>query len=310
MAKYRDMDLVALKKEAKSTKTSAAKLLELAKHPEPSIQLIVANNPSAPLAALEYLSRHGKWNILKAVAKNPGTPIVVLEKLAIHKQPTVRKVVASSSRLSRVQVESLASDLDGGVITELIRHHAKDIPAHFFEQYCQHDDQRTRQVAYNYGVYNKFFTQEFKENLVLQGLVEPDQKIFQEGSPELFEAFTTQSFEQIRLWMAFSRKAPAQILSQLSTDDSWDVRREVASNHATPPEILAILAQDPIREVRQRLVANSKLPREILMILARDQEPEVRYWVIEHYNTDTAMLELLAQDSSEKVRNAARQRLE
>ena len=47
------MDIAALKKEAKSKKTIASRLLELAKNPDPTVQYTVASNPNAPLAALE-----------------------------------------------------------------------------------------------------------------------------------------------------------------------------------------------------------------------------------------------------------------
>lgn len=68
------MDSSTAKKEAKSKKTTPARLLELSRHLEPSVQLAVAKHANIPVAALEYLSGHSKFTILKAVAEHPGTP--------------------------------------------------------------------------------------------------------------------------------------------------------------------------------------------------------------------------------------------
>jgi hypothetical protein len=82
------MDIAVLKKEAKSKKTLATRLLELARNADPTVQYAVSANPNAPLAALEYLSGHGKWTILKAVALNPNVSEAILE-------PVIRDLYAN-----------------------------------------------------------------------------------------------------------------------------------------------------------------------------------------------------------------------
>ena len=77
------------KKEAKSKKTAPARLLELSRNADASVQYAVASNANAPVQALEYLAGHGKFTILKAVAGNPNVTPVILERLAMHKQWTV-----------------------------------------------------------------------------------------------------------------------------------------------------------------------------------------------------------------------------
>jgi hypothetical protein len=105
------MDSAALKKEAKSRKTAASRLEELARFSDASIQLAVANNLNTPATALEYLGGHGKFMILKAVAKHPNTPDSVLEKLATHKQETVLEALLERTSLPLLAVEILSQRL-------------------------------------------------------------------------------------------------------------------------------------------------------------------------------------------------------
>ena len=95
------MDSSVAKKEAKSKKTTPARLLELSYHPDPSVQLVVSKHPNTPVAALEYLSSHGKVTIVKEIAKHPNTPSAILERLALHQQRFRRRCAAGGVPVAR-----------------------------------------------------------------------------------------------------------------------------------------------------------------------------------------------------------------
>lgn len=69
------MNLVESEKEAKSKNTLAARLEELARQPDTSIQLAVAKNPSANAATLECLPVRRKLKVPETRTRNSSTPV-------------------------------------------------------------------------------------------------------------------------------------------------------------------------------------------------------------------------------------------
>jgi hypothetical protein len=138
------MDIAALKKEAKSKKTLPARLLELAKTPDPTVQYAVANNPNTPLPALEYLSGHGKWTILKAVAHNKNVSAAILEKLAGHKQPSVVEAVALSPSTPTALLEKLSKHPEVSVRRALLGNYSHHFTAHLYELLSQDTEDMVR----------------------------------------------------------------------------------------------------------------------------------------------------------------------
>lgn len=88
-----------------------------------------------------------------------------------------------------------------------------------------------------------------------------------------------------------------------------DARVWVAYNKTVPLEILRVLASDPDSAVRHMVAMKRKLTPDILEGMAADSDESVRLQVARHRRTPPVLERLLADDWSE-VRNLARSRIE
>lgn len=109
------MDIEALKKEARSKKTSAERLSELARHPELGVQLAVAANQQVSVETFSHLAGSGNVRVLKKLAENPATPVAVLKQLAQHSQSSVRVALCKNPHLTLELFEELSQDPDPDV---------------------------------------------------------------------------------------------------------------------------------------------------------------------------------------------------
>ncbi len=296
------MDIAALKKEAKSKKTTATRLLELAKTADPTVQYAVAANPNTPLAALEYLSGHGKWTILKAVAVHPNVSLAILEILAAHKQVTVCVAVAESQQA----------------------------PVHFLEQLTKHPEAAVRRaVAANTNCTDAIFTvlsedSAYKVRYEVASRMSCPAAVLQKLAydPEV----------SVRDFVAWNSGVPTTELCLLATDPEARVRASTVENLRRRGEmaLLQTLARDPSEEVRfaianlfiwnnllhlgligdtsqkirERLAEHHELPLEQMLILASDSSEQVRYAIARRDDLSKSVLEQLVKDSYVEVRRA------
>jgi hypothetical protein len=314
------MDIAALKKEAKSKKTAASRLEQLARNPDTSVQQAVAGNPSTPAAALEYLGGHGKFNIRKAVAKNPNTPDAVLEKLSRHKQATVREAVASREVLPEsIALHFAKSDEKNLKMALFYRHHSAKV----WETLATDTDEEVREsVAGEEAISDALFEQLLKdpnpnvrsalgENEKIQGRPDWLERLSKDPEPlvrksalvyggaKMTEHLLYDPSEVVRCEVAESEHLTNKIVQVLLKDSVEEVRMALAGNdvlfQSVPHGLAAALVTD-VAKVRWALAGNQDTPLVTLEQLAADVEAHIRWQVAQNSSTPKAVLQKLSKD--------------
>ncbi len=320
------MDIAALKKEAKSKKTSSKRLEELARHADTSVQLAVANNPNTPSAALEYLGGHGKYTILKAVAKHPNTPDNILEKLSTHKHEAVLEALTERSSLPLAAVEALSQRLPPTRRWWLPKNFSNVImskPA-LLEKFLTDLDDRVLQSAAEYlplsdahfeQLLNNpkpFVRARLFQNATLMTdihkrmrlLAHPDEMtraaVAQQSlSLSDIERFINDPSPHVRAAVVGQMQISEAQLETLSHDPNTKVRGAVSGRFfSTPGHLLERLSHDPEPFVRAGVARNSDSTLGVLEHLARDANEIVRFAVTCNHNAPEKVLEDLARDTS------------
>ncbi len=315
------MDIAALKKEAKSKKTPATRLEQLARQTDTSIQQAVAGNPSTPAAALEYLGGHGKFNILKAVAKNPNTPDAVLEKLSRHKQATVREAVAGRAVLPEtIALHFAKGDEKALKIALFCNNHGPKV----WDVLGQDPDEDVREsTAMEETISDALFEQllsdpspavrsELGYNEKIQnrrdwlGRLAKDPEPFVRKSAvvyadlKMLERLAHDPADMVRCAVAESENLNTELARLLLKDSSEDVRTGLADNYyvleKTPAEISLALAADASEKVRWTLAGNDTTHPEGFEVLASDANSHIRWRVAENSRTPIAVLQELTKD--------------
>jgi hypothetical protein len=242
------MDIASLKKEAKSKKTAASRLAELARHSDTSVQLAVANNPAGLSSTLEYLGGHGKFNILKAVAKNPNTPDSVLEKLARYRQASVRITLAKRYPLTDKLIEQLCNDPDPDVRSTILFHY--NIQIQQLEQFLLDSSPIVRGALAKRGFGGRLFALELWDD--------PDGYVrasaLSSGGKRLYDLHLTKILND-------------EPIVRASLAQSW--------GFALPRQAIEFLAQDASREVCLGLVKCAMVSEIALAITSKDTDEEV-----------------------------------
>jgi hypothetical protein len=270
------MDVAALKKEAKSKKTPATRLLELARNTDPTVQYAVAANPKAPLGALEYLSGHGKWTILKAVALNPNVSLAILEKLAAHKQNTVCVAVAQSPQT----------------------------PAQLLAQLALHSDSVVRRaVTENKNCTDAIYTKLSQDP---DSLVRFDVAL-RTTSPVVLEKLSLDPDGQVRGAVAWNRVIPNKTLHLLAGDPKASVRASTVDQlrNRGAINLVQTLARDPDSEVRLEVAKLFTWLPQFHDHLVTDPDETVRECLAEHHDLPQVSMLILAKDSSDQVRDSS-----
>ena len=327
------MDSSAAKKEAKSKKTAPARLLELSRHADPSVQLAVAKNPNTPVAALEYLSGHGKLTILKAVAGNPSTPPAILERLALHKQHTVCEVVASNLRTPLATLERLAVHPKGTIRKALTSNRALALA--ILETLSRDADESVRYgVAGNHQCSPVLLEQlALDESTDVRSVVavsyntplevvrklahDPEAlvrgrtvyRLVKDRQEDLLERLLFDESHDVRVELTVHAESMS---AQLASDPDDDIRERIARRNDLDTATLKQLLKDPRARVRRTLAHNKTTPTPIFMLeaLCADPDRHVRWQVANNNAVTPAILERLAEDQNENVRTLARSKLE
>ncbi len=294
------MNIATLKKEAKSKKTLASRLLELAKLPDPTVQYAVAVNPKAPLAALEYLSGHGKWTILKAVASNPNINLEILEKLAKHKQNTVCIAVAQSIQTPAELLAQLARHSDAAVRRAVTDN--KNCTAAIFTKLSEDSDALVRfdvavRDACPIAVLEKLSQD---PDPLVRGAVAWNNlvpiKELRMLATDPAASVRASSVENLR------QRGEINLLQTLSRDVNSEVRLEIAKLYAWIPQFHNHLVIDPDEKVRECLAGHHDLPQDQMLILAKDSSADVRKNIASRDDLGQAMFEVLLKDQNPEVR--------
>ena len=92
------------------------------------------------------------------------------------------------------------------------------------------------------------------------------------------------------------------ILTDLSVNESSEVRETVASQEKCPSEVLKTLAFDSAMEVKQKVATNQNTPNHILESFAQSEDSAIRTAIASNPNVSTTTLEQLANDEKVEVR--------
>ena len=97
------------------------------------------------------------------------------------------------------------------------------------------------------------------------------------------------------------------VLSELSMDTDYDVKRAVARNEHTPPAVLSKLAKESDNEMKMQLVYNHKTPPEVLRMLVEEKGSDkwIKIYAAKNPNAPVDVLEKLIQDNDHDISSAA-----
>jgi hypothetical protein len=262
-------DIPALKKEAKSSKTTSERLLELGEI-SPELARSVAKSKYAPIQVLEKLAQHIDAHTRAAVARHRDTPMSVLERLAKDPQWSVCKATLERTPESyrRNPTRNIFEALAGNKRFSVRQTAAArvDCPSDLLEKLAKDPAAEVRRAVAENSTTPAY---------VLAGLVtDPDQ--------------------QVRLWVARHRNADDATLDQLALDDDAWVRAESINDFGSrqkriiPIARLTQLSQDPDSEVLKDVIRNDHSPTELVeqileqnpSLLNIDHRNTIREWIL------------------------------
>lgn len=108
----------------------------------------------------------------------------------------------------------------------------------------------------------------------------------------------------VRRSVAGNPNTPVPVLEELAKDGEEAVREAVARNPETPIRALEVLGKDPCDSVRRGVSLNVRTPASLMEVLAKDSDSYVREELARSPNAPAPVLEKLCQDSAVRVREA------
>lgn len=295
--------------QAESPWTDSAVLSDLADHPDQSVRLAVASNPTTPPDALARMAVDPRITreTLGAVAANPNTPPPVLHGIAfatlpIGNEDALYDAAHEAIRNPSLPLEdfaALASDesveIRAGIAenpscpVEILRALSTDpgtadgnplarsgcagnpaIPSDILSRLLRDDDWRVRRAAAGNPVVPV---------AVLEGFASLG--YWNSTSSGYVDTFVLEGVannprtpRDVLAWL-YAHRTECELVQ--ASDLSWSVfLGGMSSNPNTPPEILAELATSSDESIRSRVAANESAPPQVLARLASDPRPVVR----------------------------------
>jgi hypothetical protein len=83
-------------------------------------------------------------------------------------------------------------------------------------------------------------------------------------------------YPEMRVWVAYNKTVPIEILELLSDDEDKRVRNQVASRRKLPEYLQMKLASDTEEFVRIRIACNPKATKKVLEMLLHDSSSTVK----------------------------------
>lgn len=239
-------------------------LEQLVADESPKTRLLVAQNPSTPVTALEQLPQNQRDHIL---ARHPKTPIRILEQLVKVREACdisasrlfqyvaqdfinrkhildrllqilpeqdilVRKTIAENLNTPLYILENLVND-QYEVLTALVTNPNMPI-------------EMVKQIVWNRLI-----------NFIPRNLVDVYYDCFlakrSDTSANIMEQLAAHQNRNVRRCVAENPNTPINLLAQLARDEEFEVRRAVAYNINTPENILGELAQDQSASIQQAI---------------------------------------------------------
>lgn len=232
-------------------------LLEIlaARHPEPTLLALLANNPRTPPHLLIELAAHPSEEVRSHAAQHPQLPARELLALAKDPSPAVRRALASNSALRLPQQALLAADADPAVRAALAGQLALAAPAALVLAIDDSAVVRLHVVASVPA-----------DDETLAGWAANDEEDVQlallrrRQLPEAAERLLLQSTHASVRRAARERAAPDEVdLLHFATAGDAAERAWVAARARLPRPLQHLLAQDTETEVRSALAANPDL---------------------------------------------------
>ncbi len=303
---------------ATSKNVSPEILAILAKDEDYEVQMGAAKNPKTPSDILSYLTfdvipRVSDSNILRAedmasaIARNKNvTPEIIssLIKDYLFSNYDIRSIAGNTNSSEILDIIAKYPQITKNYIPLIIRNKAT-LPKTLLRIAEDHPD---RQV-YDSLIENPNtpisalniilrWSLRFEEMTTLRLLLEHPNL-----TPPFFKELMENDNEMVRGLVAFSPKAPPEVLAVLAKDYDKTVRRVVAANQNTPSEVLNILSKDEKTSVRAKVATNLSSPPEALSHLSKEENREMRFRVAFNLNTPPATLAELAKDKFYRIRS-------
>lgn len=297
------MNLDELKKEAKSKKTSAARLEELSRHSDTGIQLAVAKNLYTSSTVLENLTRSNWVPILRAVARHPNTSPRVLDTLAQDHRYSVASAVLYNPHTDTKTLEKLA--WHSLLRVRIVMPYAENCPAKARVRLVADSKVEVRKASAN--------SRKTPAYLLAQLARDSDAEVraavaSNPNTPlEVVEILTDDLEESVRSATLWREEAlPEDWLVRLSTDPSPSVRQAVICHPSTSISVLQemvtqgdLLKSDVDDFVLQQLAQRADLPLELFIQVCNRGSRRVRRALVRNPNTPSEILDLMVKDTYE-----------
>ncbi|MEM7738546.1 MAG: hypothetical protein AAF267_22455, partial [Deinococcota bacterium] len=263
------MDEALSRMIAKSKKTPPKLLEELARSGDMPTRRAVAANENTDVAVLEQLAGDQQWTVLKSLARNPNTPDKVLLQLAKHKQYTVREALVMRG-------------VDG-----------LNMPRNLVDTLVQDDHEKVRFSLIWYAQYLPLQHKDY-EVLATQSSVENRRYLMVNASPycvtwptSLWEQVMKDEDDVVREHVVRRGGGDAGLfkdddyLDHFANDDAQSVRAAVGYYLKDRPDLTQKFLNDPCADVKLSICRHADV--EMWQQLANDPDPAVRAGLAQYH---------------------------
>ncbi|MBP2388431.1 hypothetical protein [Paeniglutamicibacter kerguelensis] len=262
---------------------------------DPDMRVVVAGDGRSGGRTLSRLARSAEDGVRRAVVTNPHTPIAVLERLASDPEPGVRARVAGNPLSPAIVLVALSHDEDPQVRAGTAKN--PNLPPSVLESLLVDAEASVGSTALANPATPEEPTREAETELERPPSPSRPHRV------RLVEMVANPKAE-VRMQVAFSRRADTDLLVMLGGERSAQVRRAVAANPNTPVAVLRSLADDKDEQVRHAVAFNGSTPGPLLAELA-GRSIDLAVLVAMNPDVPNAVLDALAQDGSPLVRFVA-----
>ncbi len=272
---------------------------------EQEAKVIIARKHETPITILERLVKDSD-EIRKAVVRNPNCPSHCLMELAQNSTQDIQYLIASRNYSTPRDVllkllESKNTSIFAGMAGNI--HTPSDILASLAEN--EQRDIRIKALS-NANIPREVLSEALLDEAnhkditnILRRKADYRESISVVALEWLVENSSESSFLRA---IARNPNITPDILTNLSVNESSEVRETVASQQNCPSEVLETLAFDSAVEVKQKVATNQNTPNYILENFAQSEDSTIRTAVASNPNLSPTTLEQLANDEKVEVR--------
>ncbi len=272
---------------------------------EQEAKVIIARKDETPIPILERLVKDSD-EIREAVVRNPNCPSNCLMELAQNSTQDIQYLIASRNYPTPRDVllkllESENTSIFAGMAGNT--HTPSDILVSLADN--EQRDIRIKALS-NANIPREVLSEALLDEAnhkditnILRRKADYRESISVVALEWLVENSSESSFLRA---IARNPNITPDILTNLSVNESSEVRETVASQQNCPSKVLETLAFDSAVEVKQKVATNQNTPNYILENFAQSEDSTIRTAVASNPNLSPAILEQLTNDEKVEVR--------